>query len=340
MLTVNLKEDLDFPNLQMLRNVDYLCEGQQLATLSMLVDGNLEAYPTNIRKRWHGDPRSILVLRAGGAGDILFLTPALRALCIAHPKAHITVATSGQYHWILAGSNLCHGFSDFPLKHALTGRHDWVIDLENTVELIKDKHVVDIFCEHCHVVAQDKRGIYHPLYTDFSEFPRTGRPRIALQWQATTPVRSYPHNGNLLTQLLKKYEVAILGIPRSFAFVGNEPYLINTTQLGWSWQKAVDFLQTCDAVVAPDSSLTHFAGAMEIPTVALYGSFEAKFRTAYHPSIKVIQATSGCNMAPCFHHGRRGHIFPIGGPCNQHGLCSSLASITPDEVMAAVESIL
>lgn len=343
---VTTHETIDLPGLQLLAGVQYVCEGQALATFAQLCDGNITAKPISVARRLHETPRSILIMRAGGAGDILFLTPVLKALRDKFPNAHITLATRTIYQWIVANQKgLIDGYSDSPVNWGLTQNHDWVIDLENTVENIFDKHVVDIFLEKCHVTSEKKSCTYVPYHNidSFAEIPYLeGHKRIALQWAASTPVRTYPHNTALLTALLKRnYQVCVLGEHGTFRFTGTMKNLVNLTELRWPWNRSVDFLQTCDCVIGPDSSMIHFAGAMNIPAIGLYGSFDAKYRTAYHPTIKVLQATPGvgCNISPCFHHGRRGLIFPIDGPCRQHRSCSSLSSITPDEILTELESI-
>ncbi len=103
-----------------------------------------------------------------------------------------------------------------------------------------------------------------------------------------------------------------------------------------SLRESAAILATCDAFLGPDSGLVHVAGALGIPTVALYAAFPARLRTAYAPSVASLSGALPC--APCFHHsGQR--VFPAQGPCERSRECDALASISPAEIVAAVEAL-
>lgn len=97
-------------------------------------------------------------------------------------------------------------------------------------------------------------------------------------------------------------------------------------------------LATMDAAIVPDSSLCHLAGALGIPTVALFGPFHWQQRTSWSPSIHAIQGHAPC--APCHHHGWDGHPFPTSQPCHQSGACTALANLTPERIFAKLKQIL
>jgi len=339
---VKLNTPIEYTGLRMSHGIEYLTESKALSSLAILTDGDLEARPIKVHRRDVENPKSILVMRSGGAGDILFLTPVVAALRARFPDAHITLACMPSYHWIFRGQSTINGLAEFPVKMGIAARHDWVLDLENAVESVKDRHVVDLFAERCGVELASGKCVYVPEFSAESfntQFPKTKK-RIGLQWTASSPVRSYPQVQTLMGKLLADgWQVVLYGEPKGAKLYGNPENLINLSDLKWPWHKTIDFLQTCDLVVGPDSSMVHFAGALDIPAIALYGSFDARYRTAYHPSVRVIQATSGCNMAPCFYHMEKGIAMPWNGPCAQNKFCSSLASIEPDEIMAQVKTL-
>jgi ADP-heptose:LPS heptosyltransferase len=341
MHSIVLHEDIEYPGVRLYRNIPYVCESQMVASFAQLTDGNITAEPVSVHKRSNDNPASIMVMRAGGAGDILFLTPTLKALKAKFPDAWITLATCAKYHWITAHEQWVDAYSDFPVKQGILARNDWVLDLENTVEKIVDRHVVDIFAEKCGVVLRDKKCIYRfglAPHIYVSELVKTKK-RIALQWAASSPVRSYPQIKTLFQALLKDgWQVVLYGEPNSISLHGELENVINVTALPWTWEMGMSFLRTCDMVVGPDSSVVHFAGAMDLPTIALYGSFDARFRTAYHPTVEIMQATQGCDMAPCFHHGRRGFQFPPKGPCSTQHFCSSLASLSVPSIIDRIRA--
>lgn len=348
MIKVRLHEDIEGTMFScgtrfgMQREIDYVMEAQSLSTIAALVDGNISAEPITIAKRFGETPSSILIVRAGAAGDILFLTPILAQLRRQYPSAHIGVAISTRYHWVLRGNKNVDGYSDIPLKLGLVGRYDWVIDLENAVENNHAAHVVDLFAEKSHVKLEDRHTTYY-THTPFDEFDaecRKTKKRVGIQLAASTPVRTYPRVLELQNKLREAgWEVAVFSEPGQLKFPNPIENLINVGSKNWTWQKSTDFLKTCDFVIGPDSSLIHFAGAMGVPGIGLYGSFAAKYRLIEGGSIQAIQATAECPFAPCFHHGRRFQILPVNGPCNAARVCTTLATITPESILEKMASM-
>jgi ADP-heptose:LPS heptosyltransferase len=338
---MRLFEDLNATNLTMEKDHDYLIESNMVGAVAMGVDGNMEAEPIQVTRRHNASPNSIIVIRSGGAGDILFLTPGLRALRERHPHAHICVSCVPHHQWILAQSGLIDSHVDSPIKIRDLARYDWIVAMENTIEKCNDRHAVEIFAEQMHVELNDKSTVYRPV-TNPMEFekdlPKTKK-RIAIQLVASSRVRTYPRVWELKNALLAAgWEVVICAAPGHLTFRGPIPNLINLGSLNWPWQKATDFLTTCDFAIGPDSSMIHFAGAMGIPGIGLYGSFLAKHRLIEGGSIEAIQATRECPHAPCFYHNGLGQL-PADGPCNSAKVCTTLASISPEEILAKMAAM-
>ena len=318
----------------------YFTDSATIGALATAVDGKITALPADIDTPRPADPRKILVVRMGGVGDLLFTTPLLREIKRLYPRATVHFSTVKSNEWILANSGLIDGFYFFPMsaspENNRVGDYDWVINLENVVEYTTDKHVVDAFTDHAGVPLSDKTTFYRPLRSaeSFAErFPKT-RKRIAVQLTASSPVRTYAHVGTLIGLLLNQgYEVATYNFPGQVKI--DNPGVIDLAAINPSFQENVDFLQTCDACIGPDSSIVHFAGALGIPTIGLYGPFPWEIRTAYQQSILAISGRGEC--APCFHHGRRGHTFPPGKPCAKTNRCEVLAAIDPQVIVATLQ---
>jgi ADP-heptose:LPS heptosyltransferase len=101
-----------------------------------------------------------------------------------------------------------------------------------------------------------------------------------------------------------------------------------------SFSESAAILTTCDVVLAPDSSLCHLAGALDIPTVALFGPFPWQTRTKYSPKTRALQGNARCS--PCFHHARLGEEWPVGGPCRETGNCVAMLDVQPERVIREI----
>jgi len=338
-----LKKSVDFGTKmrRMAADVPYLIETKMLGGIAAAVDGEVQVEPWNGNLTKKLDADTILLIRSGGAGDLLFLTPAIRALKKRLPWVKIYVATLYEYRWILATNPYIESIIDFPMEESRCHEFDWIIPLEGAIENAKDKHAVDVIAEACGVELADKQTEYHPFYQpEYYDalFPRkAGKKRIAVQAISNSPVRTYPKMNHVFGMLDNMgYETVIYGEPCKLPTKGRN--VIDLTTAGMSWQQNVDMLQTCDGMVGPDSSITHFAASLSIPTVAVYGSFPWQLRTAYQPSVRALSGNGEC--AGCQWHGNGGRVFPEGKPCNEAGKCVVLDSVDPERVVKELKKLI
>ena len=145
-------------------------------------------------------------------------------------------------------------------------------------------------------------------------------PRIGVQWHSSSLARNWPESNRIafITEAV---------------FKGWDVFRLDEPKLTFRQNAAV--AQTCDVLVTPDSAFLHLGAHLGVPTVALFGSFPGELRASYYPKVKVIQAQGTC--APCFHHGVG---WPKKGPCNFTNQCEVLASISAEQVIKEVETLL
>ena len=318
-------------------DVPYIIDSAMLASVANEADGNVrKAEAVEISRQ--DDQERFLLIRSGGAGDILFLTPALHALRLRFPKAQIDIACLGRFSWILDGNPDLTCVLPYPIPEAKLGEGT-IITLENVIENNHEDHAVDIFGKLMGVPElPDRKTRYYPRPPRLAK--TSGRKRIAVQFAASSAVRTYPHMAQVIVLLIKAgYEIVLFRDPGPFRLPESaKSRMIDPPTLGYTWRESMDLLPTCDAAIGPDSSMIHFAGALGVPTIAIYGSFDWRKRTLYQPSIRAIEATGPC--APCYHHGRRGHRLPPQCPSREARICQVLGSIEPERILKTVREML
>jgi ADP-heptose:LPS heptosyltransferase len=297
---------------------------------------------------WNG--KSVLIVRPGGFGDILFTTPAIAEMKRRWPQIRIDLCAFGRFQPIVAYSDY-DNLVAYPLPLEQAQSYDCVIALENTIEGNPEAeavHAVDLMARKLglsHLSDKKMRYVATPDEIEWAaaRYPRTEKVRIGIQVEASMRLRSYP--GNLLIEVLaglvkKEYEVFLFGEPYKLK-LPEFPLIRNLTSEGLQFRQSVAVMATCDAFLGPDSVLVHVAGVLNVPTVALYGPFPYALRTTYSPSIFAIQGHKGCDLAPCFYHGGpQAPHFPFNGPCAKTGRCEVLASIPPAQIISRLQSVM
>ncbi len=334
---------------------DFVCEdvtaGEMLARgwASRVLPGGADPHVLRSTKGFDRDldwtGRKILFVRPGGFGDLLFLTPTFAEIKRRWPTAEITVACFDRFKSVLEHNPDVDWIIRYPISTLTWAAYDAHVWLEGIIEknaAALSTHAVDLIANRCGIWldAHSKEMRYYvtddELQDAREEFPREPNRghRIGFQMSASGSCRMYPHMMEVAQTLWREgCEIFLFG--REGEMKSNEPNgIINLMQRGKSFRQSCAVLSTCDVLVAPDSALTHVAGALGVPCVALYGPFPWTLRTAYAPKTFAIQGVGACS--PCFHHGVHGPAYPAHGPCAKTGRCEVLASIPAERVAREV----
>jgi ADP-heptose:LPS heptosyltransferase len=309
------------------------------------------------------DGRSLLLVRNGGFGDLLFLTPLLRYLDERYCHAGLAVACGRRYHGVYLRNRNVRRLFTYPVKLKDFVSFDYQLCYEGTLEESKDAglHAVDLMARHAGLADVGDRRLVYDIEPMLSRKAKNilrnelkvkrGDATVALHLRASSPIRTYPLESSLAvaaTLGAAGARVFLLGAEGDWAkTVGRKlsPSLEfkNADNLCGRFRtmdQTVAFLSRLELLIGPDSALVHFAGALDVPTVALYGPFPGAVRTKYYPRCVTLEGRYAIRpgleeCAPCFKHGP--HPCPKAG---EDGASPCLRNVEPEAVIRAALGLL
>jgi ADP-heptose:LPS heptosyltransferase len=309
------------------------------------------------------DGRSLLLVRNGGFGDLLFLTPLLRYLDEKYKHAGMAVACGRRYHAVYLRNPYVRRIFTYPVRLRDLVSYDYHLFYEGTLETSEDAglHAVDLMARHAGIADVRDRRLGYDVEPALARKAKNilrnelkvkaGEPTVGLHLRASSPIRTYPLESSLLV-------AATLGAAGARVFLlgaeGDWEKTVGRKLSPSAEFKNVDnlcgrfrtinhtaaFLSRLDLLIGPDSALVHFAGALDVPTVALYGPFPGAVRTKYYPRCVTLEGRYATKpgeeeCAPCFKHG------PL--PCpraGEGGASPCLRNLEPEAVVRAAVGIL
>lgn len=300
-----------------------------------------------------------VLLRSGGFGDLIALRPLLldmrrksaggskldrvdRLAVCCHP-AH-AAALDG-----LEGVEVL----DYPPTVEDLAPFHWRLSLEGAIEDHPELDSVAALARAAWPHESAEGGEWCPTYRVRSprvlaawlRFPATEKKRLGIALHSSAHCRNWPIER--LAEFIQglgseSTEVFLFGKPGPWPeleVAAEVKHIHVLPRLGIDMRESLALLATLDALVAPDSGLVHAAGAMGVPTVALFGPFEPAQRVARYASVRALQGRAPCS--PCLHHPRTPEQrWPAGKPCQTMQHCVAMAGITGEQVLQAVREIL
>ena len=260
--------------------------------------------------------KTLLLLRQGGIGDLIMLTPLINGLRRLY-DCRIVFATAVEYSTVLDG--IVDRVVSLPLAQEVFEQFDYFLHFTETIEKSPgdpDKPASDMFIEvagidkadfpmltsgnrsafSCNVDPLALRRAYITKYSTIQYNPAEDI-LVAVQPRSNNIIRNIPPETvrEILLILGEKYKDEFRFVPvlldrkKELWYVnsGEVPFLVDFREKT-SIKDFIALISLCDMVVAPDSSAVHIAGAFGIPTVALYGAFTPKSRVSYYPECRAI----------------------------------------------------
>ncbi len=355
---LQINAHLEFGPKDAIKPGEYLVTDTIGAQLVLMADGGTMTPLTELRPfrsdvNWNG--KRLLVMRVGGFGDLVLLTPVLREIKRRWPSCYIAFSTMKHYAPIYDGLPFIDEIVPFPLPWSIAEEFDAWILYENSVEKnprAKELHITELFGEIAGVTEIEDLLPAYTVKPSEAIWAREGFPRVpnlrrvCVQYATSARCRIYSEMG-LVASLMESqgWEVFLLGqkggmyepkMPPDDKLPAN---LRNLIQAGLTIRQSAALIGTADVFIGPDSALLHVAGAMGVPAVGLYGPFPWKLRTAHAPTTFSLSGVGSCS--PCFHHVNQTlkNHFPAQCPSAQTGYCGVLKTIKPETVAAKADKI-
>jgi len=263
--------------------------------------------------------RKILVTRAmGGIGDVLMMTPGLKALTLHYPKAQIDFALPKPFHSLLDGFSGIH-LLDINEDEINIGSYRRWINLTDCpagkMESLQYPNVkrnrIEIFAHAMGISRLKLRRTsgFLPVYYVSQEEEQWAKhylqavnpqqlPVIGIQPFAADTYRNWPYMEHLVQELTKTHLVLVFHHEEMHGY--NFP---NTIKIIKPLRQSIALVAQCHRLVVLDSSFLHFSAALKIPTIAVFGAISGKLRTKNYPNVRLItpqKAEFPCY--PCWRH--------------------------------------
>lgn len=314
----------------------YVMEPRAVGGFLMRLDGRASVEAIDLLPYYPNENynhKTLTILRAGGIGDILMLTPLLKAMVAKWPDAHIEVCCGSRSSFCLPPEV---DWVPYPATYESLQEKDGILNLTGVIEKEFEKHGVHALGEAAGFKDLPLRLHYEPDSALVGEmgirYPKKAQKRVGIQLKASSPIRTYPHTSDLIYILVQAgVEVVLFGEPHTIIIDRPHPLLTNASADGLDMEDSAALASLCDLLIAPDSAFVHFGCAMNVPTIGIYGSFSYSIRkTDGHPSNYFYEARGECS--PCNHHGEGGEKWPSHGPCKRSGFCNVLAGIPAERI--------
>ncbi len=296
------------------------------------------------------DGQDVLVTRAmGGIGDLLMMTPGLRALSkkigrpvrVAVPQKFFPVFANNPHVELVDIDGPPLDLQNYRKWHNFTACPATKYEVRKRPNIRKDR--VELFAAAMGVrksrLNEAGRGVEINL-TDaqkrFAEdfFRETGfgaRPIIGVQPYSRDSYKDHAKIREIIADLSRDYDLVLFhhssdGLPTGKGIA---------TTAGLSLQKSLALVSKLDALVSVDSAFFHAASAFDIPVIGMFGPTNGEILTKHRRRSRVITMSEAFPCTPCWRNedlpcyvtGSLGH-----SPC--------IGAITSDDIRKTIANFV
>lgn len=279
-----------------------------------------------LNNRYNGQDltsKSLISIREGGAGDLLFKTPVFRYLKNTYPDCKIGLSCSPVYHGLFINNPDIDNVYIHVLPFEVFQKYDYFSTFEGIIEFNREaeyKNAYDLYAERFGInpLVLNKMPVLKvpQLTVDYwncvLKNDLTCSKKIGFQWRASSPIRTLPFilSATIVHKLIDLgYTVFILdAIWRkndvAKFITDNKLKVIDTSKFSDNFERMAGIIALMDMFVGPDSSGTHIAAALGKPVVGLYGPFRSELRLKYYKNtIGIDVMAQKCNNGRgCYNH--------------------------------------
>ena len=236
-----------------------------------------------------------------GFGDILLTTPAIKKFKEKNPEIKIIYLASTQNTEVLQGNPYVDrviGSEQIKTIEPSAKRFFLEKKLEDyKIPRNRYCHRVDSIAELLGVYVNDKSLVYKvtPQEERWAQdiLGRGNKKKVGIVLKTTSPIRDWPfeYSLELAQKLSGDYTVVVLE-KRYYPEFNKFLNLTGKTSL----RQLAAVISQLHLLVTPDTGALHFAGALNVPTIALFGVLPSELRTAYYPNCISLRSNT---CEPC-----------------------------------------
>jgi ADP-heptose:LPS heptosyltransferase len=283
----------------------------------------------------------LYLMRGGGMGDVILLSPSLKKLKQTYPDLHITFATDANHHCLFQKNQYIDSLVPMHRSVEEYDRMNWsewdvVLNINMYVEhssLYPTTHRMDIFADAVGVKLEgrdrDLEISIDPIFEDLAEreLIEMGwdphRPLVTLQLRGMAPTRTFA------PELNKKVSTLLTS-------KGFQVCLIDRDPIGWEGEGILNatgrvsqvgivagILKKAHVHLGPDSGVAHLAAAMGTRSAIFTTVVPSKLRYTYYKNFVVLEPTT--TNFPCYE-----------GHCPN---CACIRSFSAEQMTEAVEYV-